>query len=85
MDDSSSGRFGRLSIKLIVLLLFALACGLPNVKITPTSSPQFTNHILVSLTNPHDGESYPISAGLSVRGEAISDGSIARMEFMGGW
>ena len=67
-------------MRLISLVFLILACGLPNTNPPATFSQQFTNHILVSLTNPSDGEAYPISAGLSVRGEAISDGSIARME-----
>lgn len=74
-------RKARLKIlRLILLCNFLLACGLPNI-FTPTAAPtRFPNRILVSLTAPLDGETYPISAGLSVRGEAISDGSIARME-----
>ena len=64
----------------ILLIFLILACGLPNTNAPTTSSQQFTNRIIASLTEPPDGESYPISAGLSIRGEAISDGSIARME-----
>ena len=66
--------------KLLLLIFLIMACGLPSTNPPTTSSSQFTNRIIVSLTEPPDGESYPISAGLSVRGEAISDGSIARME-----
>lgn len=67
--------------RLLVLLLFLMSCVFPGIDTTSTPpSPQFTDHILVSLTEPENGESYPISAGLSVRAEAISDGSIARME-----
>jgi hypothetical protein len=66
--------------RLLLLAVLLLACGLPNTTASSPSSPQFTDHIIVSLTEPPDGESYPISAGLSVRGQAISDGSIARME-----
>ena len=66
--------------KFLLLIFLIMACGLPNTNLPATSSQQFTNRIIVSLTEPPDGESYPISAGLSVRGEAISDGSIARME-----
>ncbi len=65
---------------LFILLLLLLACVLPSGSNNQSSPAQFTNRILVSLTDPLDGEAYPISAGLSVRGEAISDGSIARME-----
>lgn len=67
-------------VKLFLLILLLLACGLPNVTTTSTPSPQFTNHIIVSLTEPHNGDAYPISAGMSVRGESIADGSITRME-----
>ncbi|MBI5946358.1 MAG: hypothetical protein HY864_18510 [Chloroflexi bacterium] len=67
-------------LNLLILLTLLLACGLPGTNLAPTPSIQFSNHIIVSLTEPADGESFPISAGLSVRGEAISDGSIARME-----
>lgn len=67
-------------IRLFLAVVFSAACGLPNTSQPAIPSPKFTNRILVSLTEPPDGESYPISAGLSVRGEAISDGPIARME-----
>lgn len=66
--------------QLFILLLVVLACGLPKGSIAPTSSPEFSNNILISLTDPVDGEVYTISAGLSVRGEAISDGPITHME-----
>lgn len=62
------------------MVFLIMACGLPGTNSPTTSSQQFTNRIIVSLTEPPDGETYPISAGLSVRGEAISDGSIARIE-----
>jgi hypothetical protein len=65
---------------MFLLILILMACGLPNISTTPPDSPQFSNHIIVSLTEPLDGEAYPVSAGLSIRAEAISDGSIARME-----
>lgn len=70
------------AVRLLFLLCFVVACGL--LETTPSStispSPQFTDQILVSLTEPQDGESYPVSAGISVRAEAISDGSISRLE-----
>ena len=65
---------------LFIILSFLLACVLPGARPALPNSTQSTDHILVSLIDPLDGESYPISAGLSVRGEAISDGSISRME-----
>lgn len=65
---------------LFLLLLILLACIIPGTNPTDVSSPHFSDHILVSLTDPLNGESYPISAGLSVRGEALSDGAISRME-----
>lgn len=80
MNTGPSQRVPYRLTRLLLLIFFILACGLPNTNPQTTSSPQPANHILVSLTDPLDGESYPISAGLSVRGEAISDGSIARME-----
>ncbi len=67
-------------VRFLLLIFLIMACGLPNITTPPAPSPQFTHRIIVSLTEPADGESYPISAGVSVRGEAISDGSIARME-----
>lgn len=67
-------------IRLLFIAVFMMACGLPDLGMPNTPSQQFAIHILVSLTEPLNGESYPVSAGLSVRGEAISDGSIARME-----
>ena len=67
-------------IKLVLIAVLLTACGSPDSNApTTTATTQATDRILVSLTEPLDGESYPISAGLSVRGEAISDGSIARM------
>jgi LysM repeat protein len=80
MKKGHFGSPGHSSVRWIFLLLFLMACGFPAINTVPAISPTFTNRIIVSLTEPHDGESYPISAGLSVRGEAISDGSIARME-----
>ena len=80
MDNAYSRSFSRKLFNLLILLLFLIACGLPNSRAAPITSPPLTDHILVSLTEPLDGEAYPISAGLSIRGEAISDGSIARME-----
>ena len=76
VSEKKLHRLGRL----LVLISLILACGLPNINAPTTSSQQFTNRIIVSLTGPPDGESYPVSAGLSVRGGAVSDGSIARME-----
>ena len=80
MDKTVSRLSSRRVFNLLVLLAFLLACGFPSLGSAPISSPEFTNHILVSLTEPLDGEAYPVSAGLSIRGEAISDGSIARLE-----
>lgn len=83
MDAKTSGLKTRRLFQLFAAIMIIMACGYPNTTApNPTDgvSPQFTNHILVSLTEPIDGESYPISAGLSVRGEVISDGSITRME-----
>jgi len=62
------------------ILSILLACAPPNPNPTLLTTEPYTNRILVSLTEPLDGEAYPISATLSVRGEAISDGSISRME-----
>lgn len=80
MEKTSSEKPGLRLIRLLLLPFLLLACGVPSVDETPTLPPRFTDHIIVSLTEPLDGEAYPISAGLSIRGEAISDGSIARME-----
>lgn len=66
--------------RFLLLIFLIMACGLPYPGVPSASSSQFTNHIVVSLTEPPDGEAYPISAVLSIRGEAISDDSIARME-----
>lgn len=80
MNTKSSQMTAHRLGRLILLAFLVLACGLPNTNPPTSPSSQFTNRIIVSLTEPPDGESYPISAGLSVRAEAISDGSIARME-----
>jgi len=80
MLSASSGRSGRRSIRLILLFLFLLACGLPNLDIGSAPSPQLPNHIIVSITDPVDGEVYPINAGLEIRAEAVSDNSITHME-----
>src|SRR3989304_6007725 len=80
MLSASSGRSGRRSIRLILLFLFLLACGLPNLDIGSAPSPQLPNHIIVSITDPVDGEAYPINAGLEIRAEAVSDNSITHME-----
>ncbi len=72
----------RTLLSIFMLLILALACGFPSAptSTSPLTSSPYADHILVSLTEPLDGDAYPISAGLSIRGEAISDGSIARME-----
>lgn len=80
MNTKSSQMTAHRLGRLILLAFLVLACGLPNTNPPTSPSSQFTNRIIVSLTEPPDGESYPISAGLSVRAEAISDGSIPRME-----
>ena len=80
MDRAAFRISDRRLFNLLILLVFLLACGFPNSTTAPVISPPFTDHIIVSLTEPLTGEAYPISAGLSIRGEAISDGSIARME-----
>ena len=72
--------FNRKFLGFLILLLILLACVVPSAGPVISTSIKFTNHILVSLTDPLDGVAYPVSAGLSVRGEAISDGSISRME-----
>lgn len=76
--------YGKINPKrtgLLVFILLVLACILPPLDQTPSSSSaSFTNHMLVSLTDPKDGDAYPISAGLSLRSEVISDSSIARLE-----
>jgi len=73
---TSSRKFLGLSILLSVLF----ACVLPGGRSVNITSTQTTDHIIVSLTDPLDGDAYPISGALSVRGEAISDDSITRME-----
>ena len=78
--DTAFATSSRRFLVLLIVLLILLACIVPGASTTNPPSNKVTNHILVSLTDPLDGEAYPISAGLSVRGEAISDGSIARME-----
>jgi len=80
MHNASFGKFNRRSTKLILLFFFLLACGLPSIDTTPTASPEFSNHIIVSITDPVGGEAYPINASLSIRAEAISDSSITHME-----
>lgn len=76
--------FGKINPKrtgLLVFILLVLACNLPPLSQPPSpSSASFTNHMLVSLTDPQDGDAFPISAGLSLRSEIISDSSIARLE-----
>lgn len=76
----SPGKLRQSLIGFFHIIVFLMACGLPSFGAPVTHPQQFTNHILVSLTEPLDGESYPVSADLYVRGEVISDGSIARME-----
>ncbi|MCK6539797.1 MAG: LysM peptidoglycan-binding domain-containing protein [Anaerolineales bacterium] len=80
MSAFLSGRPNHKLFSLLILLSLILGCGLPGPSAAPESSLEFTDHVLVSLTEPLDGEEYPVSAGLSVRAEAISDGSISRME-----
>lgn len=80
MHKTSSGNLGRRSFKLILLILFLLACGFPGPSATPAVAPEFSNHIIVSLTDPLNGDAYPVSAGLSIRAEAISDSPITHME-----
>lgn len=75
--------FGKLRPKrtaLLVFVLFVLACSLPSLNSPSRSSTQYTNHMLVSLTDPLDGDAFPVSAGLLMRSEIISDRSIARLE-----
>lgn len=80
MQKISSGNLDRRLIKWILLISLLLACVLPTVNTPAVATPEFSNHIIVSLTDPQNGDAFPISAGLSIRGEAISDGSITRME-----
>ena len=80
MHKASSGILSRSSLKLFFLILSIMACGLPGPGAVPAPAPEFTNHIIVSLTDPLNGEAYPISADLSIRAEAISDSSITHME-----
>lgn len=80
MDSVSSSPSSRVLFKLLALLLLLLACGVPNFNPAPAIAPSFTDHIIVSITEPLNGDAYPVSAGLSIRGEAVSNGSIARME-----
>lgn len=80
MSAFLSGKPNHKLFSLLILLSFILGCGLPAPSAAPVTSPEFTDHVLVSLTEPLDGEAYPVSAGLSVRAEAVSDGSISRME-----
>ena len=80
MHKRSPGTSQRKLFGLLPLVLVLLACGISTFNSSSNPSPQFKQHIIVSLTDPVSGEAYPISAGLSVRAEAISDSSIARME-----
>ncbi|WKZ49001.1 MAG: hypothetical protein QY306_06490 [Anaerolineales bacterium] len=80
MNGKPRSPFTQRAFSLFILIAFLLACGLPKGTPSPASSVETAQNILVSLTDPLDGEAYPISAELSVRGEAISDHAIARME-----
>lgn len=63
-----------------LVIFFLVSCGFPNFISPAPQSSRYSDHILVSLTEPQHGDTYPVSAAIAVRGEAISDGAIARME-----
>ncbi|MBM3151971.1 MAG: LysM peptidoglycan-binding domain-containing protein, partial [Chloroflexi bacterium] len=68
--------------RLVFLLLASIlaACASPTASTPSPLALQPAGHILVSITEPATGEAYPVSAGLSIRAEAISDSPITHME-----
>lgn len=74
-------KFNSVVLVVLVILMFVIAsCGIKPAADVPSSGQKTKNRVIVSITDPLDNEAYPISAGLSIRGEAISDAGIERME-----
>jgi hypothetical protein len=80
MENASSKISSSKLVIPIILFLTIISCATPNLNAQPTTSPQTTDSILTSLTEPLDGEAYPINAELSIRGEVISVSPVIHME-----
>lgn len=74
-------QFGAQFILIVIILSFMLtSCFIQPVQEPQSEVNTSRNQLIVSITSPIDNEAYPISAGLSIRGEALSDSGIDRME-----